>query len=1186
MKSPWDNEIKPDLQNSQEDFSDENQTKELSKKTKIISLIISLLIGVILLLMSLPSFFNLSNLKRDIELNLAKQISAAVEIRGSTNIEIFPFPSVNIKNVLITNYQKDGNIYNFFAKNIKVRLSILKLLQQEILIKKIIIIKASIEGRAGEIENFKSEDFEIFNNFTLVEIKNSQEKDLLKNEENYLKEDAKNDAQSDIKSDFENDAKTDLSNKKNENLSADLSEENQNLADEKSIKNQERDSEKISDISQIIDDNLAENNPAQEPQKLIKDSLPDKKDDKKDDEKDAAKNNEKNGEILPSQNLAENPNKAFFSTSKIAKNQFEKELMPKIILKKTTLVFHQKNLEKFKFENFESEILIKKNKILAEGSFEKNQQKNDFEINANFDGKINEDNSEIIISSPTFEIIINGSFTSQNNGIINSDFSGKANLKIFDLKNLHRNFFHGNLSVNKRLRDDIEEINISSEIKNNSGEIYLDNINISSDFISGSASAEMDLSNWRNKKIDLQLDLTYLNLDKIFNEENFDTEIISSDLFFERDQGLDYLSHLKDFAIDESNSKKKDKTISNLDITAEINIKEVNIFRKNIANLDLFLNSDRDRINIDSANFEIPNLGKVDFTAFYSITKTSKLPKIIADFKITGEDFGSALKWLGFESSNIKFDYLKNYQIISKLVALPNRILFDQFYLNLNEAKNEFFGKIDYSNNQKTKIFNSFLKITNFNYDDFFLTANSNYYFGNGQLLRKLFWLNDISYENNVKAEIKNFSYNQQKFDSDSQLDFSIGQGFFRINKMNLKSDKNDFTAALNIDISAEKPFLDIKINAKKIDLAEFFAEKKKSENISEKPSEQNLADQIKQDILAEKNDQKNINQSKTKRPNSILSYLLMMPDLDGFEGEINLNFDQLNLTQSSFSDFKFLGKMIAGRIENSNLHCKAYSGNFDYSGLISIKHVKTINGSFILKKIQLSELLNDIIGLDKISANANIVGNINFEAINQDQNLANKIKSEIKFNASDIKIKSFGLANLVNKMFYANSYRNELLEFEKVIFNKALDTSFSKANGEIEIKKNQPAKIFANLSAPAINQVLSGKIDFSKNNIDAISNIIFITGSSQKTIPINIAIAMKGNFNNLNFSNNFDQIRSYLGLEKHVQNPSNTSNNLPKLISGDVEKNENEKSVIIQPNNQSSANQQIEKIKNIQSAQ
>lgn len=115
--------------------------------------------------------------------------------------------------------------------------------------------------------------------------------------------------------------------------------------------------------------------------------------------------------------------------------------------------------------------------------------------------------------------------------------------------------------------------------------------------------------------------------------------------------------------------------------------------------------------------------------------------------------------------------------------------------------------------------------------------------------------------------------------------------------------------------------------------------------------------------------------------------------------------------------------------------------------------------------------------------------------------------------------------------MFAPQTYRQELLTPEKLLFNPEAKTIFKQASGTIQINGGKDGKVRINISAPAMNGILSGTFSTEDRVIDLLFNAIFLTGDATKQTPINIATNLRGKTDNILQSTNIDQVRQYLGL-------------------------------------------------------
>jgi hypothetical protein len=256
------------------------------------------------------------------------------------------------------------------------------------------------------------------------------------------------------------------------------------------------------------------------------------------------------------------------------------------------------------------------------------------------------------------------------------------------------------------------------------------------------------------------------------------------------------------------------------------------------------------------------------------------------------------------------------------------------------------------------------------------------------------------------------------------------------------------------------------------------------------------------------------------------------MPSLEGFNGQIGLNFANLKLDNVELKNFKLAGRLSVGSIKNAEFSSETYGGKFNYKGLIGIGLSKVINGNITFKNVALKEFLPDILGINNVSGIANISANVTASATKKEE-FAQSLISEIKFGAVAPTVEGYGLDNLVKKMFAPKTNAQDLIEPEKVLLNPESSTAFKQAIGSIKINGATDGKISANISGTAINGVLTGTVNLSKNTVNSLFNVIFLTGTRAKQTPINIATNINGSFDELSQTTNLDQVKQYLGLTK-----------------------------------------------------
>lgn len=838
--------------------------------------------------------------------------------------------------------------------------------------------------------------------------------------------------------------------------------------------------------------------------------------------------------------LGANTSSELFLVESFEPSHFSHSNFPTIEIENGLITSYDKMSRKREITDISGKALVDEEKIRASGKFTNEKISNDFKLTANFKSEASKYNSSLELNSSAMNLTIKGSFTSDNHGIFNSDFSGNVEAEIFEIRSFYKDYISNNSAIYNKFKPNTQSIKISGEVKNKGGEISIEQILINSNLVNGKGSALVDFTS-ELPRIDVSLDLENLDLDNIWSNDRVETNLTSHDesLTVDNDKTTEGLSK-QNSAPTNSNeinasadatavdtkpnntttdaSVKQDLSapsltneeseilnleiankIKNFDLSSEIKIKTVKYLEGEIKNLDLYATISADgQILILPMIFNIPGNAMVRVNG--TLVSNSELPKFIGKIDVSGKNLGDSLKWLHLQSQNLKFDNLKDYSLYSDVMLVPNNITLSNFYLNLNSGQSEFLGEIKIDSSTKiTNISNKF-RISSFNVDDFFLTSGQNFYLSSGSLLNKLLWLNDIASVNNVELNFDKLIYKGEEFSDPASLKFNFGQGYFKITDLLLNSGKTNSQASLSLDISEQNPGFELNVVADNLHYEASQIKKSNDPKDAQNLKEINVADQF-----------------------------FALPSLEGFGGNIAITVNNLKLDNLTISNAKLSGKLRDGNIPESFITCNIYGGNLEYKGLLGIKVDKIFNGNLTLSSIALEKLLPDLVGIKNISGTANISANIT-SVTDSKEDFIKQTDSEIKFSTVPT-IAGYGLTNLVNKMFYSANFRQELQNPEKILFNPSVSTTFKKASGTIVINKSKEGKFSINLTNPAANGILSGKIDLATNSIDGLTNIIFVTGSRQKQIPLNIATALKGNMNDISYVNNLDQVRQYLGL-------------------------------------------------------
>ncbi len=812
-----------------------------------------------------------------------------------------------------------------------------------------------------------------------------------------------------------------------------------------------------------------------------------------------------------------------FSVADVEGSQVNSRNTPRIVIKNSALISYDAFDKKKEVTAINAEMQVGAKKMFAAGNFISEKILSNFKINVKFNSQKKKPDSFLELNSQALQIRVKGNFTSDNLGVFASDFNGKMEVEIAEFKTFYKSYIGGESVLSEKFKLNGKPIKISADVTSKAKEIAVANLLINSSLVNGKGEIDLSFTD-EMPNIDVSLALENLDLDNILSPDSVTVAAAESgeqpSIAGSLDDTVETLPQIapplpenseqqKSTIIKTEEEKKAEeaakkidlslvKKIKDFDLTAEIQIDNIKYLEGEIKDASLYATvSHEGEIMISPMTFRIPGDGL--FRVSGVVDNSGNAPKFIGKFDVSGKSLKDIFTWLKIESQNLKFDNLKEYNIYSDIFLVPNITKLGNFYLNLNSDNSEFLGEITIDNTDKVANLKSRFSSNRFNIDDYFLTSNHNLYFSPGMLIRKLLWLNDISSNAQFDLSFDKLIYGGEEF-ADQSMKLSFGRGYIQIENLKLKSEITDLTADMLVDISDKSPRFMINVAAEKF----HYETVQNPEKIDDKKSKkQNFFDQF-----------------------------FAIPSLEGFNGQIGLNFANLKLDSVELKNFKLAGRLSAGSIKNVEFSSEVYGGKFNYKGLIGIGLGKVINGNLAFNNVSLKEFLPDILGINNVSGIANISANVTASATKKEE-FSQSLISEIKFSAVAPTVVGYGLDDLVKKMFAPKTNAQDLLEPEKVLLNPESSTAFKQAVGSIKINGATGGKISANISGTAINGVLTGTVNLSKNTVNSLFNVIFLTGTRAKQTPINIATNINGSFEELSQTTNLDQVKQYLGLTK-----------------------------------------------------
>jgi hypothetical protein len=168
--------------------------------------------------------------------------------------------------------------------------------------------------------------------------------------------------------------------------------------------------------------------------------------------------------------------------------------------------------------------------------------------------------------------------------------------------------------------------------------------------------------------------------------------------------------------------------------------------------------------------------------------------------------------------------------------------------------------------------------------------------------------------------------------------------------------------------------------------------------------------------------------------------------------------------------------------------------------------------------------------GIDNISGISNISAILTSNARNK-TDFFKSLDASGQFIGANINVKGFGIYDLALKTARYRKYLKEISNPELILYNPSNTSVMGDVSGAFVIKRgsSNQNQFSIKTSSIGINGVISGGFDVSEENIDGNANFIFLSGTRQETVPINISINFNGKSGDIQKNGNFSQISQYV---------------------------------------------------------
>lgn len=447
------------------------------------------------------------------------------------------------------------------------------------------------------------------------------------------------------------------------------------------------------------------------------------------------------------------------------------------------------------------------NKINFQSYTKKIKDKNDFEFDLNLISKSNSLN-------------INGTLKDEGEG---RDFAGKLILESNNLKSLTQTFFPNN-SYAEYFNEE-QKIKITSDLSYKYQMYALKNLLISSPSINGKGSIEYSgkgsgTSNW-----EVDLNIFDINLDKVLTNEQKIEELQNS--------GLSFFSNLN---IEDANFELQ-KTTSGL---FKFVVDEIKYKNQMAENFSLLIDVYQGKLNIEDLSIELPGQSKFEFIG--QLEHNQIRPVIEGRVSMYGKNFHEVISWFSSEKNIFPEDTLSGYTFNLDLSATSRRIDLNNIRLSIDGFTVD--GNLSYRPDDITPSLETNLQLKKFNFDYYSFHKNIYHKVQN--------FINNLSIIDIESTKIKNLKmmltlvlsgedivFNKNNI---SNVNFNVvyEPSILSISKLNVISDKLNFTTDAKFDFKNDDPKISLNLIAKNFDVG-FFQNENFKKKINKKKDEFNF---------------------------------------------------------------------------------------------------------------------------------------------------------------------------------------------------------------------------------------------------------------------------------------------------------------------------------------------------------
>lgn len=655
------------------------------------------------------------------------------------------------------------------------------------------------------------------------------------------------------------------------------------------------------------------------------------------------------------------------------------------------------------------------------------------------------------------------------------EISGDSKLEIKNIQLFTKWLFNKNSWQYKKVISDedlVFDFNVSSE----GGIIKVSDMSVKSVNIKGAGNVQYDLREGKSSLLDLSFD--GINLDKLVTKGLAGTARSlppEMDIFSEAE------------ADEEVPAKTSESTLGsfvfdNSDFKIRTEIKTILYNNQTIQDFSLDMETYKDgSLRINDLSVNVPDNGKLVVKGEKSLSFESG--GFFGKFAAKGDKLKTLLTILNTNTESVSEKYLSGYDFAGDLKILNNELYLNDFNLEFDDVKTEGSAKIVLDRGISYVFVDA--NLDRFNASRY-LDDQIKTWLKGDSLKEKLLWLNSFNLNTIFNLKIGELKYKNYTGNNDS-VKLSYGQGFLKIRDIDLSDDSFGVRGSVEFDIRAKNPLINADLNFDKL-----------SFDFDDLES------------------------------NDIVDLLFKIPAMQEFIGSVNFNIFEGSVNDVNLKNFTLTSEIINGRASFDNFVLEAFDGKSRFKGHVDIKNTRELNLVFDGCSFRSGDFFNLFTknkNIDGLFITSGILNSSGFDR----ETFLNNMTGKFKFKGANVKVKKFGLKDLMLSMFKIHKNRELLNNFNttKTLYNQDTETVFKDVDGQFQVNKNRKILFKSDLKNVGISGLFNGDIEDGK--IDGVSTFTILAGTKKKQVPLNLIVKLDGDVENVQKATNISQVEEYV---------------------------------------------------------